>query len=205
MSSTIKIRKICQHCRLEFIAKTTVTKYCSHKCNQRAYKANARELKIQQSKTEQHIPEKKFTPKQNPDSNFGFATFEYLTVKEASVLLKCDRRTVYNMLKNGMLPSANLSIRKTRILKKDIDALFEMLEKPEQPFIFERTVVEKIPLKDCYTIGQIQKQFNISETSLKNLIKRHHIPKFQNGRFVYIPKIDIDPILNKIRSNSYCG
>jgi len=52
MSSNIKIQRICQYCKQEFTAKTTVTKYCSLKCNQRAYKKLKRSEKIKQSNTE---------------------------------------------------------------------------------------------------------------------------------------------------------
>jgi len=39
MSSNIEIQRICEYCNKEFTARTTKTKYCSHKCNQRHYKA----------------------------------------------------------------------------------------------------------------------------------------------------------------------
>ena len=52
MSSKIKIQRVCQYCEQEFTAKTTVTKYCSHKCNQRAYKAKKRAEKVEKSNTE---------------------------------------------------------------------------------------------------------------------------------------------------------
>lgn len=45
MSSKIEVQRICQYCKKEFTARTTVTKYCSHKCNQRAYKAKKSDLK----------------------------------------------------------------------------------------------------------------------------------------------------------------
>uniref|UniRef100_UPI0028B10B01 hypothetical protein n=1 Tax=Sphingobacterium multivorum TaxID=28454 RepID=UPI0028B10B01 len=38
MSSNIKIKKICQQCGQEFIARTTVTKYCGDNCAKKAYK-----------------------------------------------------------------------------------------------------------------------------------------------------------------------
>lgn len=49
MSSNIKIKKIYQHGGQEFIARTTVTKYCGDNCAKRAYKAKVREQKIQLS------------------------------------------------------------------------------------------------------------------------------------------------------------
>jgi len=47
MSSNIEIERICQHCDKDFIAKTTVTKYCSDDCAKRAYKARKRAEKTE--------------------------------------------------------------------------------------------------------------------------------------------------------------
>lgn len=205
MSSNIKIKKFCEHCGAEFIAKTTVTKYCCHRCNQRAYKANVRELRLQLSKTDPQIEVKQSKAKQNPDTYFDIKTLDYLTVREASVLLKCDRRTVYRLIKSGRLPAANLSIRRIRILKKDIDALFVIQKESIQSNNTTEKDLEWTSLKDCMSIGQILKEYNLSETSLRNLIKRHKIPKFQKGKFVYIPKKSIETILRNIVLSEYCN
>ncbi|MGK6342551.1 helix-turn-helix domain-containing protein [Chryseobacterium sp. DT-3] len=205
MSSNIKIKKLCEHCGAEFIARTTTTKYCCHRCNQKAYKANVRELRLQLSKTDPKIEVKQSKPKQNPDNYFDIKTLDYLTVREAAVLLKCDRRTVYRLIKSGRLPAGNLSIRRIRILKKDIDALFVIQIESIQGNSMSDKDLESTPLKDCFTIGQVLKEYNLSETSLRSLIKRHKIPKFQKGKFVYVPKKLIEPILNKILLNEYFG
>lgn len=205
MSSNIKIKKICIYCGQEFIAKTTVTKYCCQRCAQKAYKANARELRLQQSKTDTQIEVKQFKPKQSPDTYFEIKTLDYLTVKEAAILLKCDPRTVYRLIKSGILPAANLSIRRIRILKKDIDSLFVISNDTQKIINIDQSEIEGTPLKDCFTIGEILKEYNLSETSLRTLIIRHKIPKFQKGKFVYIPKKIIEPILSKIILGKYCG
>lgn len=202
----MKVRKICEHCGLEFIAQTTVTRYCSKTCNSRAYKVNVRELRVKLTEATQEIPSQTTSkPKEDPTSYFELKTLEYLTVKEAAILLKCDKRTVYRMVKNGSIPAANLSIRKIRLLKKDIDTLFEIKLQIEQNPPEDLEMLDWTPLKDCYTIGQIQKEFNISETSLKNLIQRHNIPKFQKGKFVYVPRVKIDHILKRIQLGIYSG
>lgn len=205
MSSNIKIKKICLHCRQEFIARTTVTKYCNLKCAQRAYKANARELKIQQSNSDQQTTAKETKSEQNLASYFELKTLDYLTVQQAAVLLNCDRRTIYRLVKSGRIPSANLSSRRIRILKRDIDLLFVVPEKVEDTIPATGVEIENTPLKNCFTIGQILNDYKLSETSLRSLIIRHNIPKFQKGKFVYIPKNLIEPILNKILLNEYCG
>ena len=52
MSSNIEVLKICQHCEMEFTARTTVTKYCGDACAKRAYKARKRVEKVEQSNKE---------------------------------------------------------------------------------------------------------------------------------------------------------
>lgn len=203
----MKIKKICEHCGLVFIAQTTVTRYCSKTCNSRAYKINVRELRVKLTEATQEVPKTQSKPKEDPNSYFALKTLDYLTVKEAAALLKCDKRTVYRMVKNGSIPAANLSIRRIRLLKKDIDALFEIKSDPEIDLkpAEDLEKIEWTPLKDCFTMCHIQKEYNISPTSLKNLIARHNIPKFQKGRFVYVPRVRIEHILKRIELGIYCG
>ncbi|MEG1005727.1 MAG: DNA-binding protein, partial [Bacteroides sp.] len=37
-SSSIRIKKVCEWCGEVFYAQKTTTRYCSHRCNSRAYK-----------------------------------------------------------------------------------------------------------------------------------------------------------------------
>jgi len=46
MSSNIRVLRICKLCGEEFIAKTTVTKFCGDRCAKRAYKARKKDEKI---------------------------------------------------------------------------------------------------------------------------------------------------------------
>jgi hypothetical protein len=46
MSSNIRLKKVCQHCKQPYIAKTTVTKFCSLECAQRNYKKRKKEQKL---------------------------------------------------------------------------------------------------------------------------------------------------------------
>jgi len=45
MISNLKIEKICEWCTNIFIAKTTVMRFCSNKCNSKAYKGRQRKVK----------------------------------------------------------------------------------------------------------------------------------------------------------------
>ncbi|MBW8523869.1 helix-turn-helix domain-containing protein [Chryseobacterium chendengshani] len=189
MSSNIKITRICQHCGHEFIAKTTVTKHCSDNCAKRAYKARIKKQKIEESDAKTKIIRER--------PQIHVKTFEYLTVNDVATLLKCDRRTVHNMIKLGRLNAINLSTRKTRVLKKDLDGMFlnPIREvNTQQPLPNQD---KRPPLKDCYTVGQILAKYSLAEVTLRNIVSKNNIAKYKEGKYVYIKKQTIDPILKR--------
>lgn len=99
MSSTLTIPKICFECNSTFIAKTTVTKFCSQKCAGRAYKKNKRNEKIAAAK------------KQEYEKAVGvdmtlIQSKEYLSIKETCLLLGISRMSLYRYIKNKtIIPS----------------------------------------------------------------------------------------------------
>ncbi|WP_083642404.1 helix-turn-helix domain-containing protein [Christiangramia flava] len=117
MSSKIEVQRICQYCKKEFTARTTVTKYCSHKCNQRAYKAKKRSEKVEKSISE--------TRKKKKQPIEQLKAKEFLTVREVSELLNCSVRSVYNYIENGTISAVNLGQRMTRIKRSEIDRIFD--------------------------------------------------------------------------------
>ena len=46
MQTNIRVKKKCEYCKEEFVAKTTKTRYCCHRCNQKGYKLNLKTNKI---------------------------------------------------------------------------------------------------------------------------------------------------------------
>lgn len=116
MSSNIRIARICQFCGQEFEAKTTITKYCSHKCNSRALKAKIRNEKVGKSNEEVLIVKTKPIE--------VLKAKEFLTVKDAATLLNCAKQTIYTLINSGKLPATNIKLKKTLIRKIDIDNLF---------------------------------------------------------------------------------
>lgn len=52
MSTNISVSRKCEFCGSIFVAKTTVTKYCSHKCNSKHYKQRIKEDKVSRSNEE---------------------------------------------------------------------------------------------------------------------------------------------------------
>ena len=54
MSSNIRLEKMCHFCGVKYIAKTTVTQFCSDNCAKRAYKVRLREKKVQDAIKEEN-------------------------------------------------------------------------------------------------------------------------------------------------------
>lgn len=183
MSSNIKVQRICQHCGKEFTARTTITLYCSHRCNSAAYKAKQRTFKVETSNKEtQRI-------KSQPIEELKAK--EFLTVREVARLLNCSVRSAYYYIESGTIKAVNLGQRITRVKRSDIDKLFEQPQ-PETP----QPVQKQFDISECYNLTEVQSKYSISETTLQNLIKRHEIPKIKKGWFAYVPKTEIDKLLS---------
>lgn len=116
MSSNIRLKRICQHCSEEFIAKTTVTKYCGDNCAKRAYKARKRKEKIEQSNEE--------TKNLIQQPIVQLQAKEYLTIAETSKLLSISRTTIWRMIKAKRLKAAKVGSR-VIIQKSDLNNLFK--------------------------------------------------------------------------------
>ncbi|WP_407406010.1 helix-turn-helix domain-containing protein [Chryseobacterium sp.] len=117
MNTNIRIEKQCEYCKSNFIAKTLVTRYCSHKCNQRYYKILKREEKI--NKALNKIADKKIQLIQELESK------SFLTVKEVAQLLNCSNRSVYRYIDEGLIKATNLGQRLIRIKRTELDNIFE--------------------------------------------------------------------------------
>lgn len=183
MSSKIEVQRICQHCGNEFTARTTVTRFCSHRCASAAHKQKVRAGKVEQSnKQTQQI-------KTQPIEELKAK--EFLTVREVARLLNCSVRSAYYYIESGTIKAVNLGQRITRVKRSEIDKLFEqpqpVIPQPEQ---------KQFDIADCYNLTEVQDKYGISETALQSLIKRNSIPKIKKGWFAYVPKTVIDKLLS---------
>lgn len=132
MSSTIKIPKFCQHCGQAFVAQTTTTRFCGHKCASRAYKQRKREEKVQTTLSEQ-IKSVSSANSENLQSlqslpiktgNFiNLRDKEFLSVQETAILLGASRWTIQRMIQREELKAGKLG-RRTIIPRSEIDNLF---------------------------------------------------------------------------------
>jgi excisionase family DNA binding protein len=115
MSSNILISRICQFCASEFTARTTVTKYCSHRCASRAYKARQRGKDIEKSQVER--TEALAAP------IIKIQTKDYLSVDETAKLLGLSRWTLTRAIQNNRLKAVRFG-KRIVIKRADVDSLF---------------------------------------------------------------------------------
>lgn len=133
MGKLMQIPKICIWCGANFIAQKEATQYCSHKCNQRAYKNNLRKKKQKQKNEEAKemtkppiIQKIKSVQESNPFINklTIIKEKEYLSVLEVSILMGVTRNTINKYCVSGKLKCLKMN-RKIFIRRKDLDSLFE--------------------------------------------------------------------------------
>lgn len=197
MSSKIEVQRICQHCGNEFTARTTVTRFCSHKCNKAAYKQKERAGKVETSN--------KQTRQIKTQPIEILKAKEFLTVRDVATLLNSSIRTVYRLIEQGNINAVNIAQRKTLVKRSDLDKLFKEPTNRTQPEGIPETQKQEInewvqaggfEIPDCYNLTEVQDKYGISETALQNLIKRNSIPKIKKGWFAYVPKVVIDKLLS---------
>jgi excisionase family DNA binding protein len=117
MSSYIQVQRICQYCGKEFTARTTETRYCSRRCNGKAYKAKKRLAKVEAS--DRQTMQIKIRPITELNAK------DFLTVREVATLMSCSKRSVYLSIQKGYINAVNLGQRITRVKRSDLDRLFE--------------------------------------------------------------------------------
>ncbi|MBO6607413.1 MAG: helix-turn-helix domain-containing protein [Psychroserpens sp.] len=112
MSSNIRINRICQFCNEEFVAKTTVTKYCGDNCAKKAYKQRIRLKKLEKSDedtlTKINIPHERLRAK------------EFLTIADVCLLLSVSRWTVWRKIKEHKIIAKKIGSR-VLIRRADLD------------------------------------------------------------------------------------
>ncbi len=185
MSSRFQVQRVCEFCKKEFIAKTTVTKYCSHHCSSKAFKEKRRNAKVEVSN------QQTLTHRLKPINEIKAK--EYLTVKDVAQLLSINIRTVYHLIECNQLKALKISERVTRIRKADIEGMFvhHSEETTNTPID-----IDKVKIEDCYNMTEIQKIYSISEKGLHNIIKKNNIPKIKKGWYSYVPKHLIHELLS---------
>jgi excisionase family DNA binding protein len=117
MSSNIKIPKVCEHCKETFIAKTTVTRFCSTSCAGKAFKNRKSKELLQTIQMEEY--------RKSVGINMDLIQAkEFLSIKEACLLLGVSRMSLHRYIKKKMIITHKLG-GKVIIKKQAITKLFQ--------------------------------------------------------------------------------
>jgi excisionase family DNA binding protein len=115
MSSNIRIKKICLHCKQSFIAQKTVTKFCSLTCAQRNYKKRKREEKITQTilaVNDQSIGHYALAPHDNHITQVADRlSREWINIQDIAELLGVGERTLFRAIKDKAFPKVKVGRR----------------------------------------------------------------------------------------------
>lgn len=185
MSSNIKIQRICQYCNTEFTARTTRTKYCSHKCNSRHYKAKQRNKNIEISNDNTALL------KRQPLDELK--NKEFLSINEVALFIGISRRSVYRLIEKDNLTKLKIGSR-TLIKRETLNQFFNIQETKPEP-ITKAPEQVTFDIADGYTITEVMKKYNISQSGLRLFVNRYNVPKVKKGKYTYLPKAILDELL----------
>lgn len=124
---------------------------------------------------------------------------EYISIAEAVVMFGISRDTIYRLVRNGKIPSINLGERLTRISRVHIEHMFPVSTQPKPTVTITHPHPQKtykFDSSDSYTIGEVSKVFGVSDSTVYKTIRRMSIPICQKGKFVFVPKAEIDKVFN---------
>lgn len=175
-TSKMKIKKVCEWCGTTFYAQKLTTRFCSHRCNNLAYKEAVRQKRIQEVETKVQT-----IISEQPISDFKDK--EYLAFKEAATLLGLSKQAVYKMVYAGKLQAFRISSRLSFIRKKDIDRMIEA-----RPYE-QRHPKDTIPITDFYTTAEVKEKYHVNESWIFVVAKKNNIPRtFNRGKTYWSKK-----------------
>lgn len=183
-TSKMKIKKVCEWCGTTFYAQKLTTRFCSHRCNNLAYKEAIRQKRIQEveAKVQTVISEQSIS---------NFKDKEYLSFKEAATLLGLSKQAIYKMVYAGKLQAFRISSRLSFIRKGDIDRMLEA-----RPYE-QRQPKDTIPITDFYTTAEVKEKYHVNESWIFAIAKKHGIPRTVNRGKTYWSKKHIDAYFAK--------
>lgn len=184
--SKLKIPRICEYCNKPFEAKTITTRFCSKECGNKSGK--------EKKKQAQEEERKRNLLAENAEVIAQIQTRPYISIAEAVVLFGISKNTIHRLIKSGKIPAINLGQRLTRISRSHIEEMFTAVEIP-QPKEKQAPKMDYEP-DECYTIAEVTKQFGVSSSTVNKTIRKLSIPRRQVGKYVYVPKEQIDKIFS---------
>lgn len=184
MSSNIDIQKKCKWCGEIFTAHKMSTAYCSHKCANLAYKERVRKERIS-------AYQKELSFKEYNEPLKDLEQREFFTPTAAAKLLGISRATIYRYLADETIKAVQFK-GKTLIRRKDIDMLFE-----SSATYNKRLPQEKAPITEFYTTAEVKEKYNIVDSWIFVVAKKHNIPRTFNRGKTYWSKKHIDNYFGK--------
>ena len=179
------IKKICEFCGCEFEAYTQVARYCSHDCNRKA----SREIK---RKEVIFLTASMASQTKRERAKSDLSEREYISISDAAAIMGVSRWTIYRNVVKGCIPAKRLSQRTTLIRKKDIEALFDVIE----PYEVLTTGVRK-PIDEWYTIDEVTEKYGLLRHRIRKIINAEGIPTKKAGTRTLIAKNKIDAYFRK--------
>lgn len=184
MSSNIDIQKKCKWCGEIFTAHKMSTAYCSHKCANLAYKERVRKERIS-------AYQKELSFKEYNELLKDLEQREFFTPTAAAKLLGISRATIYRYLADETIKAVQFK-GKTLIRRKDIDMLFE-----SSATYNKRLPQEKVPITEFYTTAEVKEKYNVVDSWIFVVAKKHNIPRTFNRGKTYWSKKHIDNYFGK--------
>lgn len=132
MSSNIRVKKVCEHCNHSFIAKTTVTKFCSDDCAKRNYKKRKKANKVTTAilKTNHQIIEQYGQARGGETQvTANRLNYDWVTIVDLAELLGIGERTLFRRIKVKSFPKVKLGRRLLFNKQRVIDYLTSKSEK----------------------------------------------------------------------------
>jgi len=123
-------------------------------------------------------------------SDYELQSKEFLSVPEACQLAGISRRTFYRIIQRGQLKPGKIG-RRTILKRAHLDKVLKPQPPPPPP---EPKKQAPISERNGYTITEVLEKYNISSRALCDIIRRNHLEKIQQGRFVYVSKEAIDQL-----------
>lgn len=143
-SKTFQIPRVCEECGKNFMAKTSVTRFCSTKCYQRQY--YNRHLKNKSPCLK--APIKAAESKVEPESDF-------LTIKQFCKKLSVCKQTVYNMAALGDVRIIRLNVRRVYIRWSEFLATLNTRSLHDKPSIIKRSTGPSLVTKNSLPVASL--------------------------------------------------
>lgn len=174
----LEINRKCKVCGKVFRVKKLDSQYCSDRCCNIDYKrrrdAEAKEARL--DKIAEQIPDVR----------------EYISVKEAVAMFNIERGTLYRLIRIGRIPAINLGMHLIRIKRSELESNFLARTVAREEKSKPTPKLYSLEPEDCYTITEICQKFGLQDSTVWNHVRKYSIPSRQIGRFVYVPKEEID-------------